>query len=96
MAKPKTNHQAYLDLMSLLTSQGERFPKAALARMLGLPRQSVDQWKNIVPESQALKVSILTGIPIQDLRPETIVEAHSLKRKHENEKAKATKASQGT
>jgi hypothetical protein len=86
MAKPKTNHQAYLDLMSLLKSQGERFPQAALAKMLDLPRQSVTQWKKIIPESQALKVSILTGIPIEDLRPETVIKAYRLKRKRDYEK----------
>ncbi len=82
MAKPKTNAEGYLAVISMLEKHGHRFPKAALAKMLGLPRQSVSQWNNIVPESQALKVSILLGIPIESIRPETVVEATRLRNEH--------------
>jgi hypothetical protein len=75
----KTNGDGYLAVIRHLEKQGHKFPKAALARMLGYSRQSVDNWNGIVPESQALKVSILTGIPIETIRPETVKTAIKLK-----------------
>ena len=95
MARPRTNQDAYKAVIANVEARGEKFPMAALAGMLGLPRQSIRQWNGIVPESQALKVSILLGIPIEDIRPETVVEAHKLKKAHD-EKAKARQARQGT
>ena len=87
MAKlKKTNYDGYLAVIEALEKQGHRYPKAALARMLGYSRQSVDNWNNIVPESQALKVSILTGVPIEVIRPETVAEATARIKEISNEK----------
>jgi hypothetical protein len=76
MAKsPKTNKDGYKAVIEALRSKGHAFPKSALAKMLGFSRQSVDNWDGVVPESQALRVSILTGVPIESIRPETVAQA---------------------
>jgi hypothetical protein len=95
MERPKTNQDAYKAVISNVEARGECFPMAALAKMLDLPRQSIRQWGGTVPESQALKVSILLDIPIEDIRPETVALAHKLRRKADEE-AKARQARQGT
>ncbi len=81
MAKHKTNQDGYQAVMEYLEAKGEKHPKAALARLMGVSRQHVHDWKGIVPEGAALRVSILTGIPIETIRPETVAQA--IKRKKE-------------
>jgi hypothetical protein len=51
-----------------------KIPKATLARCLGIARQSVNDWGGIVPDRYIFQVSILSGIPPGDLRPE--LQAH--------------------
>ena len=95
MARPRTNQDAYKAVIANVEARGEKFPMAALAKMLKLPRQSIRQWDGVVPESQALKVSILLDIPIEDIRPETVVLAHKLRKEHDA-KAQSRQTRQGT
>lgn len=83
----KTNRDGYLAVIAALKSKGHRFPKSALARMLEVARQAVDNWDGVVPESQALRVSILTGVPIEIIRPETVADATAKLKETTDEKA---------
>lgn len=47
----------------------ERMPLSWLARKLGITRGAVAQWEK-VPEHRVLSVSLITGIPMQRLRPD--------------------------
>ncbi|MBP0439610.1 transcriptional regulator [Tianweitania sediminis] len=42
---------------------------SALARMLGITPQAVQQWR-IVPAAKALQVAQLCGVSVQELRPD--------------------------
>lgn len=86
MAKPRTNEDGYNAVMDALRRMGHKAPQTALAKMLGFAgRQAVNNWRvaKEVPESQALRVSILTGVPIEQIRPETVAEALQLRKSHE-------------
>lgn len=47
-------------------------PKTKLAAKLGISRQAVTNWGQRIPEAYALRVSVITGIPIEKILPATI------------------------
>lgn len=79
MAKRKnlTNKDGYQAVMEALRAKGHKFPKAALAKMLGFVRQAVDNWGGEVPPAHAFRVSLLSGVPIEQILPETIEEVRT-------------------
>lgn len=58
--------------MAALEKKGHRFPAAALAGLLGYSRQAVAQWNGVIPEMYAYRVSLLSGVPMETILPETI------------------------
>ena len=69
MAKPKTNEDGYLRVLAVIS-------KSKLAETLELTRQAVGNWGPKVPESYAYRVSIVTGIPIEEILPEVAPDVH--------------------
>jgi len=63
MSKPTTNREAYDAVMA-------KYTPSELARLLGLTRQAVNNWGRVIPERYVLQVSIVTGIPAEDILPE--------------------------
>lgn len=79
MAKPKTNKDGYQAVIAALEKQGHKSPQSALARILGFRgRQAVNNWKGEVPPAHAFKVSLITGVPIDHILPETVIEVQKL------------------
>lgn len=74
MAKtPKTNAEGYAAVIAALEKRGHKHPVAFIARMLGFGRQAVHKWDGVVPEAHALKVSVISGVPVESILPETVV-----------------------
>jgi hypothetical protein len=69
MAKPKTNEEGYQLVLDIIS-------KSRLAECLDLTRQAVGNWGPRVPEAYAYRVSIITGVPIEDILPEVAPEVH--------------------
>lgn len=69
---PQTNKQGFLRVLAVIS-------KSKLASGLGISRQAITNWGNEVPESQALSVSILTSIPIEEIVPETVARMKKIK-----------------
>lgn len=69
MAKAPTNRDGYAKVLAVVK-------KSELAEKLGLTRQAVGNWGNKVPEAYAYRVSIITGIPIQEIIPEVAPDVH--------------------
>lgn len=65
MKKPVTNHEAYERVWSVIK-------KAELAKHLNLPRQSITQWNGEIPARHVLEISVITGIPCEELLPELV------------------------
>lgn len=84
MVKPKTNVQGYKAVMLALEKKGYKFPQASLGRLLGGTRQMVGNWQGVIPDAYAFRVSLLSGVPIEDILPETITDVQSsLRKEHE-------------
>jgi len=69
MAKPKTNEEGYQLVLDVIS-------KSKLAETLRLTRQAVGNWGSEVPESYAYRVSLVTGVPIDEILPEVAPEVH--------------------
>ena len=69
MAKPKTNEEGYRRVLAVIT-------KSKLAHALDLTRQAVGNWGDEVPESYAYRVSLVTGVPIEEILPEVAPDVH--------------------
>ena len=69
MAKPKSNKDGYQRVLAVIT-------KSKLAECLGLTRQAVGNWGDEVPEAWAYRVSIITGVPIDEILPEVAPDVH--------------------
>lgn len=52
-----------------------------LARHLEITRQSVHDWDGVVPERFVLRVSVLSGISTEDLRPELVKQTQKARAK---------------
>lgn len=74
MAKsaPQTNKEGFLRVLEVIS-------KSKLATGLSISRQAITNWGDEVPESQALSVSILTSIPIEEIVPETVARMKKIK-----------------
>ena len=73
MVKAKrTNRDGYKTVMEALMKKGHKFPQAALGRMLGVSRQLINAWHGEIPECYVFRVSLLSGIAIETILPETI------------------------
>ncbi len=72
MAKPQTNKEGFLRVLEVMS-------KSKLASHLEISRQAIGNWGDEVPESYALKVSILTSIPIDEIVPETVAKMKKIK-----------------
>ena len=68
MAK-QTNQDGYRKVLAVIT-------KSRLAKNLRLTKQAVGNWGDKVPEGYAFRVSIITGIPIEQIIPEAAAETH--------------------
>lgn len=78
MAKLKrTNRDGYKAVMEALANKGHKFPQASLGRLLGLTRQGIEAWDHIIPEAYAFRVSILTGVAMETILPETLADMQS-------------------
>lgn len=64
MITPNTNAGGFQRVLRKLT-------KADLARVLGISRQNVHKWGDEVPEQYAVRVSAITGIPVEKILPQT-------------------------
>jgi len=82
MAKPKTNIEAFERVTDIVK-------KVHIAEALRLTRQAVSNWKNGVPEIYAYRVSVMTGIRIEDILPEVAPEVHKRLKELADAKAKA-------
>lgn len=90
MAKTKTNKDGYLAVMDALRKKGYKSSQSVLARLLGYKdRRGVNNWQGEVPEAQALRVSIIIGVPIESIRPETVAEATARLKEIANAQAKS-------
>lgn len=56
--------------------------KIKLAERLGISRQAVTNWGDRIPEAYALRVSVITGIPVEEILPATVAD---LRRKLKDE-----------
>lgn len=45
------------------------YSRAELGRGLGLTRAAVAKWGKTLPEAYVLRVSMLTGVPVNELSP---------------------------
>jgi transcriptional regulator with XRE-family HTH domain len=52
-----------------LREDGERAPKTALARRLGVTRSAINQWEE-VPPRHVLELESLSGVPRYEMRPD--------------------------
>ena len=77
MAKTKTNKDGYEAVMAALKAQGHKSPVSALAKMLTFRRQTVHQWGGVIPEIYAFRVSLLSGVPMDVILPETVAAVKS-------------------
>lgn len=50
----------------------KRVNRADISKALGITTQAISQWKR-VPAERVSQVSVATGIPVQDLRPDLFV-----------------------
>ncbi len=73
MEKPTTNREGYERVLAVLKERGDG--KADLARFLGVTRQAVNAWPDEVPERCVLQVAVYSGIPAEDILPETVEQA---------------------
>jgi hypothetical protein len=48
-----------------------KISKSRLAAALGITRQAINNWGDVVPERYAVRVSALTGLAVQSILPET-------------------------
>lgn len=71
MAKLATNQDGFKLVLQKIT-------KAELARCLGLPAQSITQWKDQVPPARVMAVSIITGIPCETILPDDARHWHAV------------------
>lgn len=69
---PQTNKDGFLRVLEVMS-------KSKLASLLGISRQAIGNWGGEVPESQAVKVSILTSVPIEEIIPETVAKMKKIK-----------------
>lgn len=85
MAKPKTNREGYQLVLDVIS-------KSKLAKTLDLSRQAVGNWGPTVPEAYGYRVSIITGVPIEDILPEVAPEVHHKLKKLADEETKITQS----
>jgi len=81
MAKPKTNAQGFEEVLKVAT-------KSEIGRMLDLSRQAITNWGPSIPETYAYRVSVMTGIPIEDILPEVAPDVHKRLKELANAQAK--------
>lgn len=67
MSKPRTNKEGF-------EAVTKKVHKALLAAVLGISRQAIGKWTDEVPEAYVLRVSVITGIPAEDILPELVAE----------------------
>lgn len=72
MAPSGTDRAAY----QRLTKQ---IHPSLLGRCLGITRQAVYDWGQIVPDRYVLQCSVLSGIPAEELRPQLVREMQKVR-----------------
>lgn len=76
-----TNRDGYQAVLKALEAKGYKSPQSALASLLGFAgRQGVHNWGGKVPPMHAYKVSLLTGVPMEVINPETVAEVEKMKK----------------
>lgn len=65
MSKPRTNKEGFAAVRRIVND-------ALLAAIIGISRQAVYQWGDEVPPKYVLDVSVITGIPAEDILPERV------------------------
>ena len=85
MTKPRTNQDGYRKVLSTIT-------KSRLAHMLDVSRQCVGNWGSTVPEAYAYRVSIITGVPIEEILPEVAPDVHRRLKELADENTKAAQS----